>query len=123
MDNIDNKYNTYDIFDTCDNDMMDNMYNTNKMDNIYNTNKMDDMDDMDKMYNMDNIIRTEYSLLYKKIHYIDKIIKNYYFSKFLIIYKFYDSAHNVLRKKIVVYKKNNNIYSIQKYCLNGELFK
>ena len=101
--NLDNIYNNLDIVDTCD--------------------KSDNTDINDTIYNINNIVKTEYFLFYKKINYTDKIIKNYYFSNFLIIYKFYDIDHKVVRKKTVVYKKNNNIFSIEKYCLNGDLRK
>ena len=69
---------------------------------------------------MDVILNIEYFLFYKKLYYENKIIKNYYFSRFLIIYKYYDSRHTILKEKIIVYKHDINIiYVIKKYDIDG----
>ena len=88
---------------------MDNIENTDKIDNIENIN------------NMDNFIGVEYFLFHKRIKYKDKIVENYYCSKYLIIYKYYDIKHNVLRKKIIIYKNDKRIYCVEKYSIDGEL--
>ena len=98
---------------------MDDIKEINNID-IINDNIKNDIDDIN---NTDTFIKTEYFLCYKRMHYINKVVENYYFSKFLIIYKYYYIKHKVLRKKTFVYKNNNNIEHVEKYCLNGEIIK
>ena len=71
---------------------------------------------------MDEIIETKYFLFGKKIIYKEKTVKNNYFSKYLIIYKYYDYNHNILREKTVVYKNNPDvIFSKEEYYIDGVL--
>lgn len=92
--------------------------NINNIDNIIN-NTMNNIDNTNNT--IDNIINTEYYFLYKKIIYDNKIIKNYYFSKYLIIYKYFDNNYNILREKIKIYKNNNKIHSKVEYYIDGEI--
>lgn len=72
---------------------------------------------------MDNIIKTTFYLSHKKIFYEDKIIEDYYFSKYLIIYKFYDYKKTVLREKTIVSKNNEIVHSKIEYDINGNINK
>ena len=65
------------------------------------------------------IINTEYHFFYKITYYKHKIIKNNYFSKYLLIYKFYDNNCKILREISKVNKKNNIEYSKEKYDIDG----
>ena len=65
------------------------------------------------------IINTEYHFFYKITYYKHKIIKNNCFSKYLLIYKFYDNNCKILREISKVNKKNNIEYSKEKYDIDG----